>query len=427
MGRPIGIALLGMGVVGTGFVEVMITNKENLIKQVGSELILRHVLVKDRSKTRTFDLPSHLFCESIDEILTDDSVDLVIELMGGEHPAFNYITRSLEHHKNVVTANKEVMAKHNSYIISLANQNNVRILYEASVAGGTPIIAPLLRDFTANKITSIKAIINGTTNYILSRMASENSDYLEILADAQKLGYAEADPTNDVEGIDAAYKLAILSSLSYRTEVRDIDVYREGITNISPKDFKYAEELGFAIKLMALSELNNNIISARVHPVLIPKTEMLANVNGVLNAVQVETDLIGNVLFHGAGAGAYPTASAVLADTIDICRDINREVILPNHIVSSEKYEMKPITSITCKYYLRIDAKDQPGVLAQIAKILAENLISIASFIQKDSEKGSAELIIMTHEALELSVQCALKKIEELPVVNSVQNSIRVI
>ena len=257
-------------------------------------------------------------------------------------------------------------------------------------------------------------------------MSTENADYFEVLKDAQKLGYAESDPTNDVEGVDAAYKLAILSSLSYKSFVKDSDVYCEGITNISAKDFQIAKELGYEIKLIAFSEFKDDQISARVHPTLISKNEMLANVNGVLNSVQIETDLIGNVLFHGAGAGSLPTASAVLADVIDISRNISSGFVVLDYMNISEKSSIVEISDLVTKYYIRVSANDQPGVLSQISTILANHQISIASFIQKSSYDGLAELVIMTHEALERSIQDALGEIRNLNVVKAIDNSIRV-
>ncbi len=426
MADDIGVSLLGLGVVGSGIAEQLIAKEHTYQQQVGSKLVLNHVLVKDKDKNREIEIPQQLFVDSFDEIINDDKTSIVIEVIGGEEPAKSFIVAALNNKKHVVTANKELIAKHGPELISLAKKNNVRLLFEASVAGGTPIIAPVLRDFSANNITSIKAILNGTTNYILSRMSTENADYFEVLKDAQKLGYAESDPTNDVEGIDAAYKLAILSSLSYKSFVKDSDVYCEGITSISAKDFQIAKELGYEIKLIAFSELKDNQISARVHPTLISKNEMLANVHGVLNSVQIETDLIGNVLFHGAGAGSFPTASAVLADVIDISRNISSGFVYLDHMNIDLNSSIGDISNLSTKYYIRVSANDEPGVLSRISTILADHQISIASFIQKSSHEGIAELVIMTHEALERSVQEALNQIKNLSAVKAIENSIRV-
>ena len=424
MANEIGVSLLGLGVVGSGIAQQLIAKEHTYTQQVGSKLVLNHVLVRDKNKNRDIQISQQLFADSIDQIINDDKTDIVIEVIGGEEPAKSFITQALNSKKHVVTANKELIAKHGPELISVARENNVRILFEASVAGGTPIIAPVLRDFSGNNITSIKAIINGTTNYILSRMSTENADYVEVLKDAQKLGYAESDPTNDVEGIDAAYKLSILSSLSYKSFVKDSDVYCEGITNISAKDFQIAKELGYEIKLIAFSEFKDNKVSARVHPTLISKNQMLANVHGVLNSVQIETDLIGEVLFHGAGAGSLPTASAVLADVIDISRNISSGFVNLDYMNIDQNASIVEISNLNTKYYIRVSANDEPGVLSRISTILADHKISIASFIQKSSHEGIAELVIMTHEALEKSVQEALNQIRNLSVVKAIENSI---
>jgi len=366
--------------------------------------------------------------EAADDILNDPNVDIVVELMGGEHPALEYIMKAVRSKKHVVTANKEVMAKHGPEIFALARENNVRVLFEASVAGGTPIVSPLMRDLVSNEIKSIRAIINGTTNYILSRMALEQADYGDVLRDAQDLGYAEADPTNDVEGIDASYKLAILSTLAFRAQVKNNDVYHEGITKLSSKDFEYSDELGYAIKLLAIATRTNGEVQTRVHPALLKKSEMLAKVDGVLNAVEVETDLTDNVLFHGPGAGSMPTTSAVVADIVNIARNVAGNVAYPDPVKLSEKITVQSINNLISRYYFRLEAKDQPGVLAEIASILGENQISIESFIQKNvnDSKGTAELVIMTHQAKEEAFQKALAEIEGLAVVINLGNMIRV-
>ena len=302
------------------------------------------------------------------------------------------------------------------------------MLFEASVAGGTPVVSPLMRDLVANEVVSIKAIINGTTNYILTRMSSEQIDYKTVLKDAQNLGYAEPDPTNDVEGIDAAYKLAILSTLGFRAQVKDSDVFCEGITSLSAKDFQYADELGYAIKLLAISSRINGEVQARVHPALIEKDQMLAKVDGVLNAIEIETDLTGRVLFHGPGAGSMPTSSAIVADIINIGRNVAGNAAYLDPVRLSESIKVQSISDLQTKYYFRLEAKDEPGVLAQIGSALALNKISISSFIQKgfDPEQGTAELVIMTHRATERSVQSALKDIKDLDVVARIGNMIRV-
>ena len=429
MERTIGVGLLGMGVVGEGVARVLSTKKDLIRRQIGVSVDLRGVLVRDRNKPRSYEISKDLFVDSIEDLIDNTEVDIVIEVIGGEYPALDYILASVKKGKNVVTANKEVMAKHGPDIFQVARENNVRVLFEASVAGGTPIVSPLMRDLVANDIKSIKAIINGTTNYILTKMAQEKSEFADTLREAQSLGYAEPDPTNDVDGVDAVYKLAILSTLAFRGRIRDTDIYCEGLSRLEPQDFQYAEELGYAIKLLAIATLNGRKVQARVHPALIRKDQMLAKVDGVLNAVEVEADIAESILFHGPGAGSMPTASAVIGDVVNISRNLVGASGFPDPLKLSENIVVQPITSLRTQYYVRLEAEDSPGVLAQIASVLGQNEISISSFIQKGTnhEFGTAELVIMTHEALEGSIQNALDGINKLGVVASVGNMIRVV
>jgi homoserine dehydrogenase len=320
------------------------------------------------------------------------------------------------------------MARHGPDILTLARKKGVRVLYEASVAGGTPIIAPLLRDLVANEILTITAIINGTTNYILTKMANEGVDFDAALREAQALGYAESDPTNDVEGIDAAYKLAILSTLAFRARVKDTDVHREGITDLRARDFVYARELGYAIKLLAIASQENGAVQVRVHPAFVPADVMIAKVDGVLNAVEIETDLAGRVLFNGPGAGSMATTSAVIADIVDIARDIVGDVTPPVPMELSEDVRIRPIAELETKYYLRLIVADRPGVFARIARVLGDADISIASVIQKETDDVArrAEIVLMTHRARESSMQDAIRLLTDLDVVNEVGNMVRV-
>jgi homoserine dehydrogenase len=347
--------------------------------------------------------------------------------MGVEQPALDYIERALSAGKYVVTANKEVMAKHGPRLLSLARQHDVDLLYEASVGSGIPIIAPLKRDLLANRILAVSTIINGTTNFILTAMSREGADFADALKQAQELGYAEPNPANDVEGEDARYKLAILASLAFRTPVRPQDIYREGITKLTAKDFRYAAELGYTIKLLALARSEEGGIQARVHPVLLPADSPLAKVDGVLNAVQVEGDLTGRVNFQGNGAGSFPTTSAVIADVIDAAQSIiggRREV----HSAEEASSPILPMSGLRSRYFIRVTVNDQPGVLAQIAHCLGDAQISIASVIQKEThlDAQTAELVIMTHEAREESMQKALAAVQQLPAVVQIGNFLRV-
>ena len=424
----VGIGLLGLGVVGGGVASILSQKGGLLAGLVGCPISLEGILVRNAAKPRSYEPAAGLLTTNVEDILNNPKVDIVVEVMGGQNPALDYILKSISLGKHVVTANKEVMARHGPDILTLARKKGVQVLFEASVAGGTPIIAPLLRDLVANEILTIHAIINGTTNYILTRMANEGVDFDAALKEAQELGYAEADPTNDVEGTDAAYKLAILSTLAFRARVKDTDVHHEGITRLTARDFLYADELGYTIKLLAIASMHSGAVQVRVHPAMVPAGVMIANVDGVLNAVEIETDLAGRVLFHGRGAGSTPTTSAVVADIVDISRNLAGNVTPPAPLVLSEEVSIRPTSELETKYYLRLNVADRPGVLAQIATVLGDMQISIASVIQKEADETAqrAEIVLMTHRANEASMQQALQLLEELDVVNEVGNMVRV-
>ena len=426
---PIGIALLGLGVVGSGVAQILQERAAVFARGVGRPLALRHVLVRSAGKERPAGVDPALITTDPELVFNDDDVHIVIEVMGGEEPAFSYLKRALASGRSVVTASKEVMAKHGPELLELARRHGVDIHYEASVGGGIPLIAPLKRDLLANELTSIRAIINGTTNYILTRMAREACDYSEALAGAQALGYAEADPRNDVEGIDAAYKLTILASLAFRMAVGPESVYHEGITRLTGRDFRYAQELGYAIKLLALGERQEHAIQLRVHPALVPLDEPLAKVDGVFNAVQLEGDLTGQVLFQGRGAGSLPTTSAVVADLLDAAHSRALGGIERIDWTRDQQATIRPISELRTRYYLRLCVADRAGVLAKITVALGERHdISIASIIQKevDEAAGTAELVIMTHTAAEAAIQRALTEIEALDEVREVGTFLRV-
>ena len=417
-----------MGVVGGGVASILNEKGSRLGRLVGTPLSLEGVLVRDLAKPRSYQPPADLLTTDAEEILNNPKVDVVVEVMGGQDPALDLILKSISLGKHVVTANKEVMARHGPDILTLARKKGVQVLFEASVAGGTPIIAPLLRDLVANDVVSIRAIINGTTNYILTRMANQGVDFGDALEEAQELGYAEADPTNDVEGIDAAYKLAILSTLAFRARVKDTDVHREGIAGLTARDFRHSRELGYTIKLLAIASTADGSVQMRVHPALVPEGVMLARVDGVLNAVEIETDLAGRVLFHGRGAGSMPTTSAIMADIVDIARNIVGSVVPPPPVELSENVRVRPMQELETKYYLRLSVLDRPGVLAGIASILGELQISIASVIQKERDEAAerAEIVLMTHTSRESSMQQAVIRLEELEGVHEVGSMVRV-
>jgi homoserine dehydrogenase len=422
----IGIILLGLGVVGTGVARALLEKSDSFSRRIGLPLTLRRILVRDTTRERNLDLPEGLLTDDPDEAL-GAGCDIVVEVMGGERPACDYIERSVKDGRRVVTANKEVMAKHGARLLSLAGETGADILYEASVGGGIPIISPLKRDLSANEISTLRAIINGTTNYILTQMSLGGVDFGSALRRAQELGYAEPEPANDIEGHDAAYKLAILASLAFHTDVHPDEVYREGITRLTPRDFRYAAELGYAIKLLAIARRHDDGVEARVHPVLLPEGELLAKVDGVLNAVQVEGDLIGRVLFQGAGAGALPTTSAIMADVLDAARSIAQGG-RPYPWRYTSNMPVKPIEDLVSRSYIRVEVADRPGVLAGIGRAFGDNNVSIASVIQKetDEEAQTAEIVIMTHAAADAAVQASIRQVESLEEVRQVGNFLRV-
>ncbi len=430
MKNSIGIGLLGLGVVSGQVVKVLTDKAGELAEKVGCPLVLRKikVLPQDLKRPQAKKMPAKLFTTDDDEFFNEPDIDIIIEAIGGEHPAFDYLKRALSGGKHVVTSNKEVIAKHGIELLSLAHQHGVGLQYEASVGGGIPLIAPFKHDLVANSINAIYAIINGTTNYILTMMAKEGMDFASALKKAQQLGYAEAKPENDIEGIDANYKLAILASLAFQTQVRPQDIYREGISRLTNRDFRYAQELGFTIKLLAIAKQSGKAIEARVHPVFIPQDSFLAKVDGVFNAVHVEGDLVGKVLFVGQGAGALPTSSAVIADVVSSARKIVLDIGSISTWKEISGRVIKPMDDIETQYYIRLAAKDRPGVLAQIATIFGKNNISISSAIQPESDEKTktAEIVIMTHPAIEKAMQKALGELKKLEVVKEISNFIRV-
>jgi homoserine dehydrogenase len=428
MRKAIGVGLLGLGTVGGGVAGVLATKADSLAEQAGLPLILKKVLVRDVKKRRPAKVSPTLLTSRPEEVLSHPEVDVVIELIGGEQPSTEYIKQALANGKHVVTANKEVIAKHGYQLFSLARKHNVDLRYEASVGSGIPLISPFRQDLAANRISAIHAILNGTTNYILTRMAQEGLDFAATLKQAQKLGYAEADPANDIEGTDAAYKLVILSNLAFGTKFTPQDVYREGISNVAARDFLYAREFGYAIKLLAIARRDDDKVEMRVHPVFVPEDSQLAKVDGVYNAIEVETDLAGKLVFYGEGAGAPRASSAVVADVLAIAKNICRGVNNVPELRLDQRVSVRPMSELKTRYYLRLDAPDHPGVLSQISKVLGDNSISISSVIQKESSLATqtAVIVIMTYPAREKAMQKALKQLKHLPEVSEVSNFIRV-
>ena len=429
----INVGLMGLGVVGTGVAAHILGKASFLAAVTGRNVNLKKVLVRDITRARDINLPSGLLTTNAEDILADPEIHIVVEVIGGTDPVENHLKQALAAGKHIVTANKEVMAKSGPELLALARKNRANILFEASVGGGIPIVGCLMNELAANDIRSIRSIINGTTNYILTRMANERTSFDQALGEAQGLGYAEADPTNDIEGIDAAYKLTILASLAYRQPFQSADVYCEGISRLEPQDFRYAQELGYAIKSLAIANLDDGAVQLRVYPALVPSEHMLAKVDGVYNAVEVDGSLCGQVLFHGMGAGREPTTSAVVGDLIEVVRKMGSQ----SRSSGSQEWAgpgngaaltVRPIGDLQARYYIRLDVADNPGVLAQIAQVLGDGEISIAAVLQRDTdaEAGSAEIVITTHPAKEASMQNALQTMAGLSQVRRVSNVIRI-
>jgi homoserine dehydrogenase len=428
--KSVGVGVLGLGVIAGQVARLLHEQEAAFSGKLGGPLMLRKikVLPQDLERPLAKQLPAGLFTTDDDEFFATPGLDIVVEAIGGEHPALEYHQRALKAGKHVVTSNKELIAKHGLDLLALAHEHGVALQYEASVGGGIPLIAPFKHDLVANRVTAIYAIINGTTNYILTRMDREGIDFATALQQAQQLGYAEPDPTNDIEGYDARYKVAILASLAFRTAIRPEQVHCEGITKLSGRDFRYARDFGYAIKLLAIAKAGDGAIEARVHPVFLPAESQLAKVEGVYNAVQVEGDLVGRVMFTGQGAGAGATSSAVIADVIGSARKIALGVGSISGWRQPGSLAIRPMEDIETPYYVRLTAADRPGVLARIADIFGQNAISISSARQPESDEATrtAEIVIMTHPAVERAMRKARAELEGLEVVREVNNIIRV-
>ena len=424
----INVGLMGLGSVGGGVAATLLGRSDTLSGQIGQPIGLKKILVQDLSKVRESVIPSEMLTVNPEDILDDGDIHVVVEVIGGTDPATSYLKRALSAGKHVVTANKEVMSQSAPELFRLAERNRVNLLFEASVGGGIPIVGCLMNQLLANDVFSIRGIINGTTNYILSSMAHQNTGFQQALAEAQGLGYAESDPTNDVEGYDAVFKLSILASLAFHQRVSPQDIYRQGISALEPNDFRYANELGYAIKSLAVATLFEGSTQARVYPAMIPLDHMLAKVDGVYNAVEVEGSMCGRVLFHGMGAGREPTTSAVVGDLIEVARCICAEGSPTPMVQHGRRLTARPIGDLEIRYYLRLTVADRPGVLAQISRILGEGGISLASVIQKDSDPvdQTAELVITTHPAREASMQKSLQEVSGLEVVTRIGNLLRI-
>jgi homoserine dehydrogenase len=429
--KPIRVGLLGLGTVGTGVVRVLQSHREELEEKIGAPVSLSAIVDKDLTNPRK-DLIMDalpLFSDPA-RVLDDPSIDIVVELIGGLEPARSFILRALAKGKHVVTANKALLATHGEELYSEARQRGRMLAFEAAVAGGIPLIRSVKEGLAANRITSLYGIVNGTSNYILSKMTDEGQEFGRVLAEAQAKGYAEADPTFDVEGIDSAHKLQILAMLAFRTSVKLKDIYVEGISKITPQDIALAREMGYRIKLLAIAKASDGILELRVHPTMIPENSPMSAVSGVFNAIFLSGDVVNDLMFYGRGAGQMPTASSVWADIVEIARRLAAgQAAVPQDlpVLARKPLALKPIEEVRSSYYLYVSALDQPAVLAQIAGILGRHEISIASVIQKVRQHEKAvPVVMMTHEAREGAMQRALQEIDSLLVIVSPTRMIRV-
>jgi homoserine dehydrogenase len=413
--------------VGGQVAQRLLTRADKLRRSAGADLSLCRVLVRDPDKKRTFRVPPGLLTTDADALLDDRAIDVVVELAGGEEPARTFIERAIKNRKHVVTANKVVMARHGPELLELAAEMNVDVYFEAAVGGGIPLISTFKLDLQANDIERVSAVINGTTNYVLCRMSQSGLALADAVAEAQQAGYAEADPTEDVDGHDAVSKLAIMASIAFGARVKPGDVYREGIKGVEPVDFRYARELGYEIKLLAYAARQDGRLEVRVHPAMVPLSHQLAQVEGAMNAVYIEGDLVGPVLLVGQGAGGAPTASAVVGDLIEVARSIGRQVQTRPPITFDDDVVVVPMSEVSTRAYLRCRVADRPGVLAQIFTIFGEEHVSISSAIQKELFEGaSAEFVVTTHPAPDAALERTRRRIGELDVVHQVSTFLRV-
>lgn len=417
------IGLLGLGTVGTGVLEMLRANGTLIASRAGAPLEVVACLVKDPSKNRG-DAPC--VTTSFDDIVSRDDIDVIVEVMGGVEPAWTYISRALDAGKHVVTANKELMARHGHDLAKLAQEKGLDLLYEASACGGIPIIQALNNQLAGNRVQTVMGIVNGTTNYILTRMHDDGARYEEALEEAQDKGYAEADATADVENHDAQSKLAILASLAFSGRVRPENVHREGITNIEEREIQFAEMLGYRIKSVAIASRSNGSLEVRVHPAMVPLSNPLSKVDGANNAILLEADFVGDVMLLGPGAGKDATASAVVGDLIEICRNHHSGAVRRVHTLGIEEIAIKLREDFRSRYYVRVTSEDRPKALGQIALAFGDNNVSLSALEMREMDDNRSELVFLTHIASEGDFLKAIDAITELPMIESINAWLRV-
>lgn len=424
--KQVKVALLGLGNVGSGVWKILNLNKSEISKRCGFEIEIKKILVKNINKKRDLDVPNDILTDNFSDILNDDSIEIVIEVIGGASPALDYMLKAMKKKKHVVTANKLCIALHGDKLFNTALKEEVFLYYEASVGGGIPIIKQINESLTANKIEKIIGIVNGTTNYILSNMTESNMSFNEALSLAKDKGFAEADPTDDIEGFDAVYKLSIMSSLSFEAPIHPNNILREGISNIDIKDIEYARKFGYIIKLLAIGSIKDNFIEVRVHPTFVPKKHPFANVKDSFNAVYIKGNAVGDLTIYGKGAGDLPTGSAVISDLLSILRNnmnccgINQARNLNN------KYSILPIDLIESEYYIRLNVKDKPGIIGDIGTLFGKNNISISLVTQDIKTKNQVDLVFLTQKCTEKSINNFKREINDYKNLNKLENIIRI-
>ncbi|MBF2760788.1 MAG: homoserine dehydrogenase [Ectothiorhodospiraceae bacterium AqS1] len=430
--QPVRIGLLGLGTVGGGTVNVLARNAEEIARRAGRAIVVEQAAVRSIDRNRICPLDDIALTTDPEAVVRNPEIDVIVELIGGTEPARYLVLAAIDHGKHVVSANKALIATHGNDIFGAARKRGVMVAFEAAVAGGIPIIKTLREGLSGNRIEWLAGIINGTSNFILTRMREKGASFAEALAEAQELGYAEADPSFDIKGVDAAHKLSILAAIAFGMPIAFDRVHTEGIDDITTEDIGYAEQFGYRIKHLGIARRSAEGVEMRVHPTLVPERDLLANVNDVMNAVLIKGDAVGRTLLNGAGAGAEPTASAVVADLVDVVRTLTTD---PNHRVPHLAFQpdalapmpLLPIEEARTSFYLKMLASDRPGVLADIAKILGESGISIEAVVQPEPPKGAslAKLVMLTHRVREGQMRAAVAKVEALPVIEGSLTSIR--
>lgn len=425
--KPVKVGLLGLGTVGTGVVRIVEGHQEDLQSQVGSPIVIEKVLVQNKSKSRNISISADKLTEDPWEIIRHPEIDVIVEVMGGIANTKEYILEALERGKHVVTANKDLMALHGPEILAKAQEHRCDVLYEASVAGGIPIIRTLVEGFSSDRITKIMGIVNGTTNFILTKMSQEGASYADVLKEAQELGYAESDPTSDVEGLDAARKMTILATIGFRANVALEDVSVQGISSVSKDDILYAKRLGYEVKLLGIAERQDDLISISVQPTMVKQSHPIASVNGVFNAVYVYGEAVGETMFYGAGAGELPTATSIVSDLVAVVKNLKLDVNGKQGSLAYKEKKLKTDEQISSKYFLLLQVADRAGVLARITQVFADFEVSLESVLQQPTPSNpEAEIIVITHDANKAAIQKVLATFESLDVVHKVKSVYRV-